>query len=216
MLDPATRLGVAVPVPPLATAKVPPNVIGPVVAVAGVKPVVPPLKEATPVVIAAICVCTNAVVAICVVFVFTAAVVERGVPVNVGLAERTVLPVPVEVVTPVPPCATGSVPVTPVVKGKPVAFVNVADVGVPKTGVTSVGEVDNTVLPEPVEVVTPVPPLATGSVPVTWEVKLTPDSAPPRVRLPVLVTVPVRVIPLTVPVPLTLVTPSATLEATLT
>ena len=63
--------------------------------------------------------------------------------------------------------ATGSVPVTPVDKGKPVAFVNVALVGVPKIGVTSVGLVDNTLLPEPVEVVTPVPPLATGNVPVT-------------------------------------------------
>jgi len=67
----------------------------------------------------------------------------------------------------VPPLATGSVPVTPVVKGNPVALVNVTDVGVPKTGVTSVGLVDNTLLPEPVEVVTPVPPLATGKVPVT-------------------------------------------------
>jgi hypothetical protein len=40
-------------------------------------------------------------------------------------------------------------------------------VGVPSTGVTSVGLVDRTVLPEPVEVVTPVPPFATGNVPVT-------------------------------------------------
>ena len=47
------------------------------------------------------------------------------------------------------------------------------DVGVPRIGVTSVGEVDNTLLPEPVLVVTPVPPLATASVPVTPEDKLT-------------------------------------------
>ena len=86
----------------------------------------------------------------------------------------------------------------------------------PRIGVTSVGDVDSTVLPVPVEVVTPVPPLATGSVPVTCEVKLTLDSVPPSVRLPVLVTVPVSVMPLTVPVPPTLVTPSATLEAILT
>jgi len=39
------------------------------------------------------------------------------------------------------------------------------EVGVPKIGVTSVGVVDNTVLPEPVDVVTPVPPLATANVP---------------------------------------------------
>ena len=35
-----------------------------------------------------------------------------NVPVNVGLADNTVEPVPVEVVTPVPPFATGSVPLT--------------------------------------------------------------------------------------------------------
>ena len=102
---------------------------------------------------------------------------------------------------PVPPLAAGRVPVTPVVSGKPVAFVSVTDVGVPKTGVTNVGLVDKTLLPEPVDVVTPVPPLATGKVPDTCVVKLTPLNAPPRVRLPELVTVPVRVIPLTVPVP---------------
>ena len=38
------------------------------------------------------------------------------VPVNDGDADRTVLPVPVDVVTPVPPLATGRVPVTPDVK----------------------------------------------------------------------------------------------------
>lgn len=43
----------------------------------------------------------------------------------------------------------------------------------PRIGVTSVGDVDKTLLPEPVEVVTPVPPLATGRVPVTFVVKLT-------------------------------------------
>jgi hypothetical protein len=50
----------------------------------------------------------------------------------------------------VPPLAVGSVPVTPVVKGKPVALVNVALVGVPNTGVTKVGEVANTAEPVPV------------------------------------------------------------------
>jgi hypothetical protein len=64
----------------------------------------------------------------------------------------------------VPPLAIGNVPVTPVESGKPVAFVNVADVGVPSMGVTSVGLVLNTFEPEPVDVVTPVPPAATASV----------------------------------------------------
>jgi hypothetical protein len=53
--------------------------------------------------------------------------------------------------------------VTPVVNGKPVAFVSVALDGVPNTGVTRVGLVANTLAPEPVEVVTPVPPLTTGN-----------------------------------------------------
>lgn len=62
------------------------------------------------------------------------------------------------VVWPVPPLAMGSVPVTPVDKGKPVALVKVAEDGVPRAGVTSVGLVDKTVEPDPVDVVTPVPP----------------------------------------------------------
>jgi len=50
------------------------------------------------------------------------------------------------------------------------------EVGVPSSGVVNVGLVDNTTLPVPVEVVTPVPPLATGSVPVTPVDKLTDPS----------------------------------------
>jgi len=46
-----------------------------------------------------------------------------------------------------------------------VQFVNVPEVGVPNTGVTNVGEVFSTLEPEPVDVVTPVPPLATFKVP---------------------------------------------------
>jgi hypothetical protein len=53
-----------------------------------------------------------------------------------------------------------------VVKGKPVPFVRVTDWGVPNIGVTNVGLVDNTLSPVPVLVVTPVPPEATGKVPV--------------------------------------------------
>ena len=95
----------------------------------------------------------------------------EGVPsagvTKVGLFDRTTLPVPVEAVTPVPPFATGKVPVTPVVSGRPVTLVITPLAGVPSAGVTKVGPLDNTLLPEPVDVVTPVPPLATGSVPVT-------------------------------------------------
>ena len=45
---------------------------------------------------------------------------------------------------------TGRLPVTPVLKGKPVALVNVALVGVPRMGVTNVGDVANTAAPLPV------------------------------------------------------------------
>lgn len=54
---------------------------------------------------------TNAVVAIWVLSVPTEAVGAIGVPVKVGEADSTVEPVPVEVVTPVPPFATANVPV---------------------------------------------------------------------------------------------------------
>jgi len=56
--------------------------------------------------------------------------------------------------------------VTPVVNGKPVAFVRTTDDGVPSAGATSVGELDRTTEPVPVDVVVPVPPAVTGKVPV--------------------------------------------------
>ena len=43
-------------------------------------------------------------------------------------------------------------------------FAKLPDVGVPSMGVTSVGLVESTVFPDPVEVVTPVPPEATARV----------------------------------------------------
>lgn len=42
---------------------------------------------------------------------------------------------------PVPPLANGKIPVTPVVKGKPVALVKVPEAGVPNTGAVKVGDV---------------------------------------------------------------------------
>lgn len=39
----------------------------------------------------------------------------------------------------------------PVDTGKPVPFVNVTDVGVPRLGVVNVGDVDSTTFPDPVE-----------------------------------------------------------------
>ena len=62
--------------------------------------------------------------------------------------------IPVRVVLPVPPFATGKVPVTPVPRGSPVALVRTMVEGVPRLGVTKVGEVANTSAPLPVSSVT--------------------------------------------------------------
>ena len=106
-----------------------------------------------------------------------------------GVPRNVATPAPKEVM-PVPPLATGNVPVTPVVNGRPVPLVNTTADGVPRAGVTRVGLVANTNAPDPVSSVIaaaklaldgvprnvatpvpkdaiPVPPLATGRVPVT-------------------------------------------------
>ena len=75
-----------------------------------------------------------------------------------------------------PDCGLVAVAALPVVfwfKVGKVQLARLPDCGVPKMGVVNVGLVESTTLPEPVEVVTPVPPLATGKVPVTPDVKLT-------------------------------------------
>jgi hypothetical protein len=106
--------------------------------------------------------------------------VPRAGVTNVGLLANTKAPdpvssdtaearladdgVPKKVATPVPK------PLTPVEIGNPVMFVATPEAGVPNAGVTSVGEFDNTTEPVPVDEVTPVPPLATGRVPVMSEV----------------------------------------------
>ena len=46
---------------------------------------------------------------------------------------------PESVVAFVPPLAIGSVPVTPVVRGRPVALVSTPEAGVPRAGVVRVG-----------------------------------------------------------------------------
>jgi hypothetical protein len=51
----------------------------------------------------------------------------------------------------VPPFAIGNTPVTPVVKGRPVALVSVAADGVPRSGVVNAGDVASaTTVPVPV------------------------------------------------------------------
>ena len=97
---------------------------------------------------------------------------KRGVT-SSGLVLKTNAPLPVSPVTAAAKFALEGVarkvatpvpkPLMPVPTGKPVQLVNVPDVGVPSKGVTSVGLVANTFAPEPVLVVTPVPPFATAT-----------------------------------------------------
>ena len=103
--------------------------------------------------------------------------VPRAGVTSVGDVANTNEPLPVSSVTVAAKLAEEGVaknvatpeprPETPVEIGRPVAFVNVAEAGVPSAGVTSVGEFDNTTFPVPVAVVTPVPPFATAKVPAT-------------------------------------------------
>jgi hypothetical protein len=91
---------------------------------------------------------------------------------------RNALRAALAVVCPEPPLAMGKVPVTPVVKGRPVAFVRTAAEGVPRAGVVKAGELVRAILPEPdtfcpnavatpvPNEVIPVPPRDTGKVPV--------------------------------------------------
>lgn len=92
---------------------------------------------------------------------------DVGVPnngvINVGEVAKTRLPVPVFVVIADNKFALVGVPknvaipvpkpMTPVLIGNPVQFVNVPDVGVPNNGVINVGDVAKTRFPVPVEVV---------------------------------------------------------------
>jgi hypothetical protein len=134
----ASNAAVAVvcPVPPLAIANVPPRLTAPVVAVFGVRPVLPALNEVTPPVDAA-----HAAVVPSLVSTYPFKPMPKRVELLLPLP-RIKSPVVVmgdkalkaadAVVCPVPPFATGRVPVMPVDKGRPVALVKVADEGVPK------------------------------------------------------------------------------------
>ena len=108
------------------------------------------------------------------------------------LTAVTVLSAPVTAPAKVTPVRVGAVPNTnaPDPVSSVTAVARLAEEGVPH----------HVAIPVP-KLVIPVPPLATGRVPVICEVRSTPDKVPPKVRVPVVVIVPpVRVIPLTVPV----------------
>jgi hypothetical protein len=98
------------------------------------------------------------------------------------------MPLEVKEVAPVPPLPTGRVPVTPVVRGRPVTLVITPEVGVPSKGVTSVGEVANTRAPEPVSSVTAAARLEELGVP---RKVATPE---PRPDTPVLIGRPVALV----------------------
>jgi len=95
---------VELPVPPLATARVPASVIAPDVADAGVSPVVPPANVVTPVVD----VSNVAEDGIDVPLMLVAVAAPRLGVVRLGEVERTTEPEPVEVVAPVPPPLTAN------------------------------------------------------------------------------------------------------------
>jgi hypothetical protein len=78
---------------------------------------------------------------------------QTAVPDKVGETDKTTDPVPVFVVTPVPPLRTGR------------ALDNVSEVAeaTPKVGVTKVGEVFKTIDPVPEDEPAPVPPEATDN-----------------------------------------------------
>ena len=136
------------PVPPLAVPSVPASTMAPVVTPDGVRPVVPALNVVTP-------------------------------PAGAAHVASPRQNVEADADVPLLRLPTGRLPVTPVERGRPVpltrpiaagvpvAFVKTSAEGVPRSGVTRVGLFDRTTKTVPVEDVTPVPPLATGRVPVT-------------------------------------------------
>jgi hypothetical protein len=101
-------------------------------------------------------------------------------------------------VTPVPPFATGKVPVTPVVNGRPVALVNVPELGVPSAPpLTTTAPEDPTLTANAVATLVPRPetPVLTGS-PV--QLDNVPELGVPRtglVNVGLLRVAPVRVAP---------------------
>ena len=123
-------------------------------------------------------------------------VAAEGVPrfgvVNAGELAKTKEPVPVSSVTAAARFAELGVarnvatpaprPEMPVATGSPVALVKVAAEGVPRFGVVSAGLFDRTTEPVPVDVVTPVPPLATPSVPAIVSVPEAVIGPPENVR----------------------------------
>ena len=83
---------------------------------------------------------------------------EVNEPREVALPDEVIAPVRLALVVTLPAVKPDAVPVM---------FVPTKAVGVPSAGVTKVGLFDRTTATDPVDDVTPVPPLDTGSVPLT-------------------------------------------------
>src|SRR5262249_54758226 len=139
---------VVTPVPPLATATgvVRPSVTGPVV-----PPPVSPVPAFTAVMVpcgaAATAAVTKAVVASCVGLVPGTGVGAVGVLSSAGELASTTAPAPVEVFVPVPPLATGRMPLTPVVRLSPRQLLRLPLTGVPSAGAMKVGPLLRTLAP---------------------------------------------------------------------
>jgi hypothetical protein len=144
-------------------------------------------------------------------------VTEVGVPkigvTSVGLVAKTMLPVPVDVVSAVRRLAEDGVarnvatpvasPDTPVLIGRPVALVSVTDVGVPRIGVTNVGLVAKTSPPLPVSSVIAAARLADEGVARKVPTPVPRPETPPT-GTAVAVIVPLPVAAIEAPVPTTI------------
>jgi hypothetical protein len=151
---------------------------------------------------------------------------------RVGLVANTADPVPVSFVSAVNSCKDVNDPrdvafpteVTAPVKlafvvtlvavklvAVPVMFVPTSAEGVPSAGVTRVGLVERTLLPEPVEAVTPVPPFKTGTIVLSSKMRYQFIAVVPRISVDLKVVVH-NAPPLTVPASTFTAPPAKSLE----
>jgi hypothetical protein len=162
-----------------------PVTVSPVVLPEKATDVTVPVVELVPAPIAVRNVAASRVLTVLSAFTLRNVIAEGLVSVN-RLPPTVVAPkfvrAPAASVAPVPPLATVRVPVVPAIIGSPVALVRVTAEGVPRLGVVSVGEVDSTTEPVPVDVLTPVPPLTTARVPPSVSVPLVVMGEPEKVR----------------------------------
>src|SRR5574343_211233 len=135
-------------------------------------------------------------VSVVAVLVATTVTAVAQAPEDIALVPNAAVPAALVVVEPpavdtaMPSCVATPVPrpETPVLIGRPVALVNVPDAGVPRVGVTNVGDVAKTSAPLPVSSVTVVARLALDGVPRNAATPV------PRPETPVLIGRPVALV----------------------